>query len=136
MVMLEVSLHDTVDLAEFAAYSRNITGVVGFAGTHRGALAIHLPEKTALTITSHFLGTNIESVNADVEDAVGELANMLGGNIKAMLSDKGKDIALSLPAIIKGKKYDFQAGNGVDSYILPLVSSAGEFCIELQLERN
>ena len=47
-----------------------------------------LPINTvAMTITGSFLGMDVEEMNEDVEDAVGELANMLGGDIKSALSE-------------------------------------------------
>ena len=51
-------------------------GVIGLAGTHKGVLAIHIPNKVAMAITSSFLGMEVDEINEDVKDAVGELANM------------------------------------------------------------
>lgn len=39
-----------------------------------------MPNKVAIAITSSFLGMAVEEINVDVEDAIGELVNMLGGN--------------------------------------------------------
>lgn len=52
------------------------------------------------TITGSFLGMEVEAINADVEDAIGELANMLGGNVKTILLENGRNINLSLPRIL------------------------------------
>lgn len=113
----------------------SISGIIGLAGTHKGVLAIHLPHRVAMAITSSFLGMDVNEINADVEDAVGELANMLGGNIKSILSEKGRDISLSMPTTISGRQYDFQPTKDAESLVIPCKCQAGPFVIELQLEK-
>lgn len=134
MVMMEITVAGEL-LTETMVFADSISGVVGLAGKYQGVLAIHLPNSVAMAITGSFLGMEIEEINEDVEDAVGELANMLAGGIKTVLSDKGKDIALSIPTIISGREYDFQSTKEAESFIIPFSSSSGEFMIELQLNR-
>lgn len=134
MVMMEVEVVGSVG-SESPPLENSISGVVGLAGTHRGVLAIHLPFDVAMKITTAFLGMAVEEMNEDVEDAVGELANMLGGSIKAILSEKGRDIDLSLPTTILGRLYEFQPTKPAEKIVVPFGCDAGEFSVELQLER-
>jgi chemotaxis protein CheX len=134
MVMMEISVSgDTMIKSEVLIES--ISGVIGLAGTHKGVLAIHIPNKVAMAITSSFLGMDVDEINEDVEDAVGELANMLGGNVKSILSENGRDINLSLPSTITGQQYDFQPTKEAERIIIPFRCDAGEFTIDLQLEK-
>lgn len=134
MVMMEVSVAGP-PLQESGTLHDTITGMIGLAGTHKGVLAIHIPNAVAMAITSSFLGMDVDAINDDVRDAVGELANMLGGNVKTILSQNGRDIELSLPSTIAGHEYGFQAATDVDMIILPFKTENGEFLIELQLEK-
>lgn len=135
MVMIDIEVRD-VDVASTSiSLTDSISGVIGLAGTHRGVLAIHLPDKVAIGITESFLGMDVAEIDEDVEDAVGELANMLGGNVKAILSENGRDIELSLPTTIKGKQYDFQPTKEVERTIVPFSCDFGVFEVELQLEK-
>ena len=77
----------------------------------------------------------VEEIGPDVEDAVGELANMLGGNIKTILSQNGRDIELSMPTTISGKEYDFQPTKDAEQVVIPFLTEAGRFIVELQLEK-
>lgn len=133
MIMMEVSASGE------APADRNLTdsisGIIGLAGTHKGVLAIHLPHKVAKAITGNFLGMEVDEINADVEDAVGELANMLGGSVKSILSANGRDISLSMPTTISGKAYGFQPTKDADSLVIPCGCEAGGFIVELQLEK-
>lgn len=134
MVMMEIeSAGDPV--AELAALENSITGVIGLTGTHKGVLAIHIPDTVAMAITGSFLGMEVEEINEDVEDAVGELANMLGGNVKSILSEKGRDIDLSLPTTVRGKSYSFEPTKEVERFAIPFSSDSGLFWVELQLEK-
>ena len=134
MVMMEISQKGE-PLKELGTMKDSITGMVGLAGVHKGMVAIHIPNPLALAITTSFLGMDVEEVNEDVQDAIGEIANMLGGNVKTILSDKGKDIQLSLPSTISGEEYSFTSQNDVDQVIIPFTAPAGTFFVELELER-
>ena len=134
MVMMEISVSGDYK-TEIVPLVESISGVIGLAGTHKGVLAIHIPNKVALAITSSFLGMDVDAINEDVKDAVGELANMLGGDIKSILSDNGRDIALSLPSTITGQEYDFQPTKEAERIIIPFKCDAGEFAIDFQLEK-
>jgi chemotaxis protein CheX len=133
MVMMEIAIDDEVS-QNYGTLLNSITGMVGLTGTTKGVLAIHIPHTVAFAITGNFLGIELEEVNEDVEDAIGELANMVGGNVKSLLSEKGRDIELSLPSTVSGKEYGFQSIKGAEKFIIPFRCDAGVFFVELQLE--
>lgn len=134
MVMMEVTSNGEVKDG-IASLTKSLTGVVGLAGSYKGALAMHFPGSVAMAITGSFLGMAVDEINEDVEDAVGELANMLGGSVKSFLSANGRDIALSLPSVISGENYDFQPTCAVERVVIPFQCAVGEFTVELQLEK-
>lgn len=134
MVMMELRVKGDIQ-STLAPLENSITGVIGLAGTHKGVLAIHFPKPVAMAITGSFLGMDVDEINEDVEDAVGELANMLGGSVKSILSAKGRDIDLSLPSVISGENYDFQPTRELERVVIPFQCDAGEFIVELELEK-
>ncbi len=134
MVMMEIEVAGDL-LKETAPLFDSISGVIGLVGTHKGVLAIHLPQNVAMAVTGSFLGMDVEEVNEDVEDAVGELANMLAGDVKTALAANGRDIDISLPTVIAGREYDFQPTGEAERIIIPFSCSAGNFSVELQLEQ-
>ena len=134
MVMMDISVSE----AEFDSKGKlenSITGVIGLAGVQKGVLAIHVPYPVAFAITGNFLGIEINEINEDVEDAIGEIANMLGGNVKSILSENGKDIELSLPSTISGSEYGFQPVKAAEEILITFNSDKGNFVIELILEK-
>jgi len=133
MVMMEITVKEVMD--NHGALNDTITGMIGLAGTHKGVLAVHLPYSVAQAITSSFLMMDVEEINEDVHDAVGEIANMLGGNVKTILSEKGRDIDLSLPSTISGSQYSFQSDKQVDKVIIEFDTGKGTFIVEMDLEK-
>ncbi|MBU1138434.1 MAG: chemotaxis protein CheX [Proteobacteria bacterium] len=133
MVMMEIDVKRIMD--DCGPLSNTITGMVGLAGTHKGILAIHVPYPVAMAITGSSLGMDVEEINADVHDAIGELANMLGGNVKTILSENGRDIELSLPSTISGSDYTFQLDKEVDKVIIEFDTGQGVFMVEMELEK-
>jgi len=134
MVMMEISVAGE-PLTTLGPLKNSITGMVGLAGVHKGVLAVHFPKQVALDVTGSFLGMDVDEINADVQDAIGEIANMLGGNLKTILSDRGRDIQLSLPSTIFGEQYAFTSQAEVDQVILPFQAPSGVFFVEVELER-
>jgi len=113
-----------------------ISGLVGMAGCYRGMLAIHCSSRVAKDITGNFLGIDIEEVDDDVKDAIGEMANMLAGSIKTSLSRKGKEIKLSIPSAVGGPEYTLEFQNSVDQVLMPFSMAGGTFMVELQLQEQ
>lgn len=134
MVMMEISVGGE-PLLTLGPLKNSITGMIGLAGIHKGVLAVHFPKQVALDVTSSFLGMEVSEIDADVQDAIGEIANILGGNLKTILSDRGKDIQLSLPSTIYGDQYAFTSQADVDQVILPFQAPSGMFYVEVELER-
>ena len=133
MIMMEITLEEIQE--SHGPLTDAITAMIGLAGTHRGVLAVHFPYAVAMAITSSFLMMDVTEMNEDVHDAMGEIANMLGGNVKTILSEKGRDIELSMPSTISGAEYSFQSDKDVDKVIIKFGTEKGSFLVEMDLER-
>jgi chemotaxis protein CheX len=118
MVMLDVV--DREPLTEpVITFHDTITSMVGLAGSYSGILAIHCPKNLALKITSSMLGMEVTDICDDVNDAMGEIANMVGGDVKHIFSPKGSDINLSIPTVIYGSDYVLESMSSAESLVMP-----------------
>jgi chemotaxis protein CheX len=77
----------------------DISGVIKLSGGTSGAVAIALKDITAFTITSALTGKTYESLDDDVTDAVGELTNIIAGNVKKYFEEEMRT-KLSTPSIV------------------------------------
>lgn len=135
MVMMDVV--DCLPLQEpVTKFKCSITGMVGLAGTYTGILSIHCPTPLALKITSNMLGMDVDEVGEDVNDALGEIANMLGGYVKQILSKGGLDISLSIPTVISGEEYTINAMTDSDCVIIPFTHDDDRFLVGLKLSKE
>ncbi|MCD6526669.1 MAG: chemotaxis protein CheX [Desulfuromonas sp.] len=133
MIMLDITPGDPLEKSVHS-FKCSVSGVIGLAGACQGMLAIHTPDAVAKAITSSFLGMDVDEVNEDVTDAIGELANMLAGNIKMVLDEAGKNVTVSIPSCIHGEEYSMDCVADADWVVVPFTVDSGEFLVELQLK--
>jgi chemotaxis protein CheX len=135
MVMMEVT--DNFPLKEpVNRFKCSITGMVGFAGTYSGVISIHCPVALALKITSNMLGMECDEVNDDLNDAIGEIANMLGGSVKQVLSKGGLDVKLSIPTVISGEDYTVNSLSDNDCIVVPFTIEEHTLLVGLTLKKE
>ena len=91
--------------------TQRIVGTVGFAGKAVGSVSIQVNEDFARAITAAMLGMEEDEIDGDEEilDVIGELSNMVGGDLKSRLCDQGFDCDLSIPSITRGSDFTTEA---------------------------
>jgi chemotaxis protein CheX len=97
--------------AAMPPFEERVTGSVAFAGEHiNGAVYLHLGTPFAGNIAAAMLGLEPADLGeAEVNDVVGEVTNMLTGGLKSWLCDSGAECAVSTPAIIRGSAFVIEA---------------------------
>ena len=135
MIMVDVTPGEPL-VEHVSRFKCSLSAMVGFAGFKQGNLAIHASDKVAKGLTQDFLGMEIDSINEDVEDAMGELANMLAGSMKPFISAEGGKVELSLPSVVYGEEYTLTVVNKADWVIVPFSTSHGEFLVGLEFKKQ
>ena len=82
----------------------DISGIIGLSGEASGAVAISLKAVTAFRITKILTGLEHTYIDLDVTDAIGEIINIIAGNVKKYFEDELR-IKISLPSIVKGQAH-------------------------------
>jgi len=80
----------------------SVTSCVQIDGAWHGALVMKCPMALAETLTAQMFQAESAPDLDEVRDALGELANMVGGNVKALLPAPSQ---ISLPAVAIGSDY-------------------------------
>ncbi len=130
MLMMEVVNEDVVYDAPVEIAS-NITSMIGLGDTIKGVLAVHCPRIVATSITGGFLGMEVEELDDDVRDAIGEIANMIAGNLKVSYARVGSNIELAIPTSIVGDSFEMSGMANAKRIIVPLKIESGMFWVEL-----
>jgi chemotaxis protein CheX len=83
---------------------KHVVGTVGFAGAVMGNVNIFVSREFAGEMTAAMLGMPVEEIRGDeeVNDVIGEVCNMVGGDLKSRLCDAGLPCSLSIPSITFG----------------------------------
>jgi len=82
---------------------RSTVACIQITGAWNGAIMLDCPAEVARLVASIMFGSDSGKVTiADLQDAVAELVNMIGGNFKALLPET---CYLSLPAVVEGGDY-------------------------------
>ncbi len=84
-----------------------IVAAVGFSGDVVGAVCIQLKYDFARLITATMLDMEPEEIQGveEVRDVIGELGNMIGGNVKSRFCDADLPCVLSIPSITLGSNF-------------------------------
>lgn len=80
-----------------------MTGSVQIDGAWQGAVMLQCPQVLASTLTAVLFRGEGVPVVTEVRDAMGELTNMLAGNVKALLPAPSR---ISLPTVAFGADYE------------------------------
>lgn len=136
MVGIEDLLHIPSLVEPMTHFENCVTAMVGMAGTYSGLVSIHTPLNLALQITSGMLGMEVTEINEDVNDALGEIANMIAGSFKLHLTRCGADIRISTPSVVSGTEYAFTAGNTQDTVTLRFATDDDWFIVSITLDKD
>jgi chemotaxis protein CheX len=95
---------------------QDISAVIGLSGDIRGAVVISMKKKFAIKLADTLVGTAHTEMDDDIVDAIGEIVNIIAGNVKNDVPG-GEKIVISLPTVVKGDDHSF-AWPGKTSRIL------------------
>ena len=111
MLSLKLESIDAVT-AESLDGIRNV-GSVSFAGDATGMVSIHASDSFSREMAAEMLGMEVEEIEGDEEirDMMGEMGNIVGGNLKSAFTDAGLLCALSTPSFTSGTDFSIEALN-------------------------
>ena len=109
----------------------DISGIIGLTGSARGSLALSFSERCILRVVSNMLGEEITNLNPEIQDAVGEITNMISGAARKNLEAKGFNITAAIPTVVFGKGHSIIHVMGGPSIIIPFETDHGPFVVDV-----
>ena len=111
MLAMKLEVCDSVDSAE--SQIDRIVASVNFAGDVLGVVSIIAERSFARIITGKMIDQPLEKVQdeEEIRDVIGEICNIVGGNLKGGFSDSGLSCEISLPSITSGKDFKIEVLN-------------------------
>lgn len=86
-----------------------LTAVIGLTGSPAGILTVSSKFAAASKIAMRMLGSEMSGSEEYARDALGEVCNMVAGNLKSSLPEPEDRCQLSVPTVISGANYQIKS---------------------------
>jgi len=113
-----------------------ISAIIGLTGGASGSVIISLPAKLACKIASNMLMEDIESMNQSVEDAIGEIGNIVVGDARRTLMQDGHSLNISIPTVVIGAGHRISRPGNVPCIAIPFRTEFGDFEVNVGIKEN
>ncbi|MBN2723917.1 MAG: chemotaxis protein CheX [Deltaproteobacteria bacterium] len=104
MLSMMMGIDDSLNIVDSSTDSVFVSGIITFRhGEINGQVSLQFPEDTGKHLVSLMLGIQTDEVDEEsLGDGVGEMVNIVAGQLKTWFQLDGKDFTISLPSIIYG----------------------------------
>ena len=131
--MLGVEIQPAPSHAAIDASVRSLSGCVHMSGAWEGSVVISCVAELAHQATEAMFGLDEGAASSEeIHDTIGELANMIGGNVKALMPAPSQ---LSLPSVSEGTGLEMSIPGARSLTQLALESDGKLLFIELHQKK-
>ena len=113
----------------------DVSGIIGFTESNcAGSIVISFPENTALKVFKLLTGESSNRIGTDVQDAIGEMANMVAGGAKSDFSKTGLSFHLSIPTVVVGRNHMLNHSGNLPVMVVPMSLGDDKFTMEVAMK--
>ena len=112
--------------------ARDVTGIIGLAGAMKGTVMVSVDKEIAFAAAEVFIGTRPTSIDGDVLDLLGELANMIGGGAKERFGNPS--IVLGLPSTVSGSDYKISYNHSSEIETVEFKTPFGPLTVQVAIQ--
>jgi len=135
MVFIPISAGDPLS-EEKEVLDCHVSAMIGLSGDFTSMLSIHCPGRVGMAITGEMLGMEVEDVDDDVKDTLGEISNMVAGGLKDAFATENVNLELAIPTTVTGKSYTVSSPTKSNRVIIPFDLEQGRFFVEIKYSLN
>lgn len=110
-------------------------GVIAFVGDMDWSLMLGLPRETSSSMATRFAGFKIDYDSEDMGDVVGEMANILAGDLVARMETMGVNVKMSTPSVARGSDIRIRVPEGLPPVQLNFDSPDGPFWVKFSVKK-
>ena len=108
----------------------DVSAIVGVTGDKTGTIAVSFSRPCAIALVKGMLGDDVQDILQDIQDAVGEVTNMVSGQARAQLAGMGITLQGSTPTVIIGDGHIIRHITANPVVAIPFSSESGDFTVE------
>lgn len=118
----------------------SLNGIIGniavFNPDHTLSLMLAIPKETAVKLSEIFIGMELPFESDDMGDLIGEISNILAGDVAANIEKVGFRGQSSLPTAARGSDLTLFMPNKPPTKKMKFTASAGEFWLTMALSES
>jgi len=100
-------------------HNQGIAAIVGYAGESDGSVIFTCSLDLAAKLAGLMLMEEaVTPESEEVDDAVGEIGNMIAGQLKNLVCESGNEVQLSIPVIVRQGNYHLPIPDSYDRWRL------------------
>lgn len=124
-----------LQVVEDMVFSNDANVVLGVTGDLKGTILFGFPRDMALEMIHIMSGMKMNQIDSFASSALGEVANIIGGNALTLLAENSCKCDIVPPQIFIGEYKSFSMTND-KALLLNLATPIGEFDISIFLQEN
>lgn len=114
----------------------DISAIIGLTGETSGSIIISMPESLACKVASNMLMEEITSLNKSVEDAIGEIGNIVVGDARRALIQEGHSLSIAIPMVVIGAGHKISRTGDIPCIAIPFTTEFGDFEVNVGLKEE
>jgi chemotaxis protein CheX len=109
----------------------DVSAIIGITGVAQGSMALTFTESCIIGLASALMGMTFTVLDDEVKDSVGELTNMICGDARRRLSEKGITLQAGIPTVVAGKSHSITHIASGPRLAVPFQTQWGSFIVEV-----
>lgn len=132
--MAGMELRPGGDVIAFDTRGEYVVSAVQIVGDWQGAVRLDIDMELARRACANLTGVATTELSPqDIRDAAGELANMVGGSVKALCARSSR---LSLPSVAMGRSFEFSLCQGTVVHAQSFSHASGVLTVSVIQRQN
>lgn len=124
---------DNLALKQDLITTYDISAIVSLTGEVEGSIIVSMPARLACKVASNLLMEDCTAVDQNVQDAIGEMGNIIVGDARRALVAMGKSVTISLPNIVLGQGHMIARKN-MPCIAIPFNTDFGPFEVNVGIK--
>ena len=110
----------------------DISGTFAISSPYfKGSIAISFDDDVYRDIISKMLEENIGEIDLDNQDGAAEIINIIFGQTKAVLNQRGYKLNRAIPSVMRGRGHKIYQDTRIPVLLVPFRSDLGKFWIQI-----
>ncbi|MBF0276500.1 MAG: chemotaxis protein CheX [SAR324 cluster bacterium] len=107
-----------------------ISAIIDMTGGTNGSISITFSESCIVQVVNNMLGESYTEMNDQIQDAVGELVNMISGAARKRLEANGFRFTAGIPHTVTGEGHTIDHSVQGAVVVIPFKTEGGLFYVE------